>query len=299
MNQSNMPTTYLVDSENVNDVWIELVACMDESDEILVFYTDKSPHMSYEKVIALTQLSNRPIQWVKCLAGNNALDFQLVTELGARVATQKDRVFVVVSNDNGFDAAVKYWASRGFAVCSMKSAQCKQLAKSKRIDGENVKAAERASGSEKAEACEEATIDADELSYQLPEYMDVIEQLSRMIPISKLTLFHDALVCMYDQVHADEIYYYVKKHQEELKPLSKNHLSKRKNRLKEYYTMALSCAGSDASQANDVIEIYQHMSDPKKNLQKLNIAIVKKFGQEQGSIYYKILKKHIRVMSKL
>ncbi|MDD6039520.1 MAG: PIN domain-containing protein, partial [bacterium] len=247
MNQSNMPTTYLVDSENVNDVWIELVACMDESDEILVFYTDKSPHMSYEKVIALTQLSNRPIQWVKCLAGNNALDFQLVTELGARVVTQKDRVFVVVSNDNGFDAAVKYWASRGFSVCSMKSAQCKQLAKSKKMNGETAKASETASGSEKAELSDESLIDADEQSYQLPEFIDIIEQLSRMIPIGKLTLFHDALVCMYEQSNADEMYYYVKKHQEELKTLSKNYLSKRKNRVKEYYSMALSCAGSDAS----------------------------------------------------
>ncbi|MDD6037452.1 MAG: hypothetical protein PUD20_01445, partial [bacterium] len=99
--------------------------------------------------------------------------------------------------------------------------------------------------------------------------------------------------------NADEMYYYVKKHQEELKTLSKNYLSKRKNRVKEYYSMALSCAGSDASQANAVVDIYLHMSDPKKNLQKLNIAIVKKFGQEQGSFYYKILKKHIRVMSKL
>ena len=61
MNQEKIPTTYLVDSENVNDVWIRLVTNMDAEDEILVFYTEKSPHMSYEKVIELTQLSDRPI----------------------------------------------------------------------------------------------------------------------------------------------------------------------------------------------------------------------------------------------
>lgn len=288
MNQKAMPTTYLVDSENVNDVWIGLVACMGESDEILVFYTTKSPHMSYEKVIELTQLSNHPIQWIKCLPGNNALDFQLVTELGARVATQPQRSFVVVSNDSGFDAAVKYWASRGFAVCSMKSAQCKQLSKLRNTDENHME-----------NASDSGTADADEQSDCLPEDMDIIEQLSRVISIGKLTLLHDALTCMYDQAHADEMYYYVKTHQEELKPLAKNYLSKRKTRVKEYYSMALSCAGRDSSQANAVIEIYQHMSDPKKNLQKLNIAIVKKLGQEQGSIYYKILKKHIRVISKL
>ena len=64
MNQEKTPAIYLVDSENVNDVWIRLVTSMDEEDEILVFYTEKSPHMSYEKVIELTQLSDRPIQWI-------------------------------------------------------------------------------------------------------------------------------------------------------------------------------------------------------------------------------------------
>ena len=81
MNQKKIPTVYLVDSENVNDVWIRLVTNMDAEDEILVFYTEKSPHMSYEKVIELTQLSDRPIQWIKCVEGSNALDFQLVVAI--------------------------------------------------------------------------------------------------------------------------------------------------------------------------------------------------------------------------
>ena len=84
MNQEKTPTIYLVDSENVNDVWIRLVTNMEAQDEILVFYTEKSPHMSYEKVIELTQLSDRPIQWIKCVEGSNALDFQLVILLERR-----------------------------------------------------------------------------------------------------------------------------------------------------------------------------------------------------------------------
>ena len=96
MNQEKTPTVYLVDCENVNDVWIRLVTTMEAQDEILVFYTEKSPHMSYEKVIELTQLSDRPIRWIKCVEGSNALDFQLVTELGARVATEPGHTFVIV-----------------------------------------------------------------------------------------------------------------------------------------------------------------------------------------------------------
>ena len=45
--------------------------------------------------------------------------------------------------------------------------------------------------------------------------------------------------------------------------------------------------------------IYNHIDEPKKNLQKLNVEAVKKFGQELGSSYYKVLKKHVKIMSKL
>ena len=63
--------------------------------------------------------------------------------------------------------------------------------------------------------------------------------------------------------------------------------------------MALAHAGGDASGTDDVMEIYNHIDEPKKNLQKLNVEAVKKFGQEQGSSYYKVLKKHVKIMSKL
>lgn len=293
MSKQKRPTVYLVDSENVNDVWIQLVTVMEESDEILVFYTEKSPHMSYERVIELTRLSDRPIQWIKCVEGSNALDFQLVTELGARVATAPEDEFVIVSNDNGFDAAVKYWVQREKAVRRMKSAECRQFARTSREEKKQEKKQE-----EKIEQAE-ALAEADITQEALPSYMPDIERLSQSIQMSKLTLFHDAFVCMFDQELGDEIYYYMKEHKEELAHLSENYLPKRKARLKNYFNMALAHAGNDTAGTDAVMEIYNHMDDPKKNLQKLNVEAVKKFGQEQGTGYYKVLKKHIKIMSKL
>ena len=292
MNQEKTPTVYLVDSENVNDVWIRLVTTMEAQDEILVFYTEKSPHMSYEKVIELTQLSDRPIRWIKCVEGSNALDFQLVTELGARVATEPGHAFVIVSNDNGFDAAVKYWTQREKDVRRMKSAECRQL--TRRHGGMPASAVERTAPENVVLQQEE-----DGAPEQMCVYQADIEQLSRSIQMSKLTLFHDAFVCMFDQEIGDEIYYYMKDHKEELAGLSENYLSKRKARLKNYFQMALAHAGGDTSGTDEVMEIYNHIDEPKKNLQKLNVEAVKKFGQEQGSSYYKVLKKHVKIMSKL
>lgn len=292
MNQEKIPTVYLVDSENVNDVWIRLVNNLEARDEILVFYTDKSPHMSYEKVIELTQLSDRPIRWIKCVEGSNALDFQLVTELGARVATAPEHVFIIVSNDNGFDAAVKYWTQRGKDVRRMKSAECRQL----------VRRRAELSGADGAENPAKAAVlpqGSDREDGQAFAYQADIEQLSRSIQMSKLTLFHDAFVCMYDQEIGDAIYYYMKEHKEEMAELSENYLPKRKARLKNYFNMALAHAGGDTTGTDDVMEIYNHIDEPKKNLQKLNVEAVKRFGQDQGSGYYKILKKHVKIMSKL
>lgn len=301
MSEEKKPTIYLVDSENVNDVWIGLASNMEDEDEILVFYTEKSPHMSYEKVIELTRLTDRPVHWIKCVEGSNALDFQLVTELGARVAGEPDCEFVIVSNDNGFDAAVKYWVARNITVRRMKSADCRQFARTsreRRAREEEKRKQKQALAAYESQQDEEICV-VEEPDEEVPVFFADIERLSRSIQMTKLTLFHDAFVCMYDQEVGDEIYYYMKEHRQELSHLSDNYLPKRKARLKNYFNMALDHAGRDAAGADDVMEIYNHMDEPKKNLQKLNVEAVKKFGQEQGTGYYKVLKKHIKIMSKL
>ena len=42
-----MKKIYLVDSENVGDIWVPLLVSSQPEDVILVFYTQKSPHMNY------------------------------------------------------------------------------------------------------------------------------------------------------------------------------------------------------------------------------------------------------------
>ena len=78
-----MRRTYLIDSENINDVWVELLQVLEDRDEILVFYTDKSAHMGYDRIVCLMEQKRGAVHWIKCFEGQNALDFQLVTELEA------------------------------------------------------------------------------------------------------------------------------------------------------------------------------------------------------------------------
>ena len=61
---------YLVDSENVNDNLLMLLEFTEMTDDIIVFYTDKSPHMSYTSLVRIVEQTHQ-IQFKKCYTGPN------------------------------------------------------------------------------------------------------------------------------------------------------------------------------------------------------------------------------------
>lgn len=123
-----MKKVYLVDSENVGDIWVPLLVSSQQEDIVLVFYTQKSPHMNYENVRMLKE-TEKTAEFVKCFEGNNALDFQLVTELGYRLREDAECEYIIVSNDTGFDAVVRYWSARKMPVSRLSGKECaKQIA---------------------------------------------------------------------------------------------------------------------------------------------------------------------------
>ena len=138
-----MGKIYLVDSENVGDIWVPLLVSSQEDDEGLVFYTTKSPHMNYENVRMLKE-TEKEADFIKCFEGSNALDFQLVSELGYRLSQNADREYVIVSNDTGFDAAVRYWSMRKMPVSRLSGKECHRMLteKKQRVTKETGAAAE-------------------------------------------------------------------------------------------------------------------------------------------------------------
>lgn len=138
-----MGKIYLVDSENVGDIWVPLLVSSQEDDEVLVFYTTKSPHMNYENVRMLKE-TEKEADFIKCFEGSNALDFQLVSELGYRLSQNAAREYVIVSNDTGFDAAVRYWSARKMPVSRLSGKECHRMLteKKQRVAKESGAAAE-------------------------------------------------------------------------------------------------------------------------------------------------------------
>ena len=113
---------YFIDSENVNDVWVAgIVNSLGKTDHIYIFYSENSTHMKSDSVRRLMELGSDRVTWIRCYIGTNALDFQLVTVLGAVTSDGKpEDECIIVSNDAGFDAVVQFWQDQGREVSRLK-----------------------------------------------------------------------------------------------------------------------------------------------------------------------------------
>lgn len=113
-----MKKMFFIDTENVGLRWISLLKEMNKGDKALIFYTDKSPNLTFSLLDQILT-SKVQVECVRCTNGSaNALDFQLVTELGRRIKNNRRNPcqFVIISGDKGFDAVVEYWTARSYDV---------------------------------------------------------------------------------------------------------------------------------------------------------------------------------------
>ena len=108
--------TYLVDYENVNVKGLAGVEELTGEDKVIIFYSEQCGTMTFELHERLNQ-SRAALEFIKASTGSkNSLDFQLVTYLGYLVATDSKRNYVIVTKDDGFKSAVRFWEARGAKI---------------------------------------------------------------------------------------------------------------------------------------------------------------------------------------
>ena len=198
-----MAKTYLIDSENVGDSWIELlVQEEDENSTFLVFYTSKSPRVDYEHILALMWCKKLPT-FIPCFEGNNGLDFQLVSYLGYLLHEEAPDEMIIVSKDTGFDAAVKFWKQRGQKVIRKTPDVLLKTAKK-----------------EESSDTEEAPVSPVEDAVPQVEKMDSAEEKQKelytiinCIGKTSTAEIHNACIHFYGSVEGEEIYKKLKKEQ--------------------------------------------------------------------------------------
>ncbi|MCD8379036.1 MAG: hypothetical protein LUC95_01630, partial [Lachnospiraceae bacterium] len=124
-----------------------------------------------------------------------------------------------------------------------------------------------------------------------------LQSLCTMISRKNMALFHNALTCIFEQKDGDEIYAAVKSHPELHTQLWIRYEQDREERVRMYLRLLLDVNDYEVQDTDLLYQVYRETYDG--SLQGLNIGIMKAFGDETGVKYYRLLRKHINILTKL
>ncbi|MCD7806572.1 MAG: hypothetical protein LUH19_04430, partial [Lachnospiraceae bacterium] len=127
--------------------------------------------------------------------------------------------------------------------------------------------------------------------------MYCLQSLCSLIPRKNMALFHNALTCIFEQKDGDEIYAAVKTRPELHTQLWSRYEQDREERIRKYIRLLLDICDYEIQDTDLLYQVYRESYDG--SLQALNIGIMKAFGDEVGIRYYRLLRKHINVLTKL
>ena len=99
---------FFIDLENVRSYGLEGVLLLRPDDMVYVFYSDNANTLTIPTIESLNE-SPATVKYIKTnYIGANAMDFQIVTLLGATIERDKCGSFFIISHDNGFKSAVRF-----------------------------------------------------------------------------------------------------------------------------------------------------------------------------------------------
>ena len=279
-----MSKKYFIDSENVGDNWIFLLDTVAEEDEILVFYTAKSPHMNYKNLITLKN-SPKDVTFIECCEGNNALDFQLCTELGYQVHDIGDDEFIIVTNDTGYDAVVKYWNERDIAL--------------KRIPGKACTQKQHSTNKQKV-STSDVLDGAIPTPTELPNdgIPDEAKEILYILGRDQLQPLHESLQQIYGKQGGT--YYNVFKSNATYNDFIANHKKKSlADKHKSYCQIVFAHAKNKVAMPSDFPKFVTETWKKKKNLNSFRSSLQTKYGKENSEKYYALIKAHIKILDKI
>ena len=103
---------FLIDYENVGNTGMRGCHYLNESDSVIIFYSDAKKHMERRYLESITN-SGCAFETCKlCKQGKNALDFYIASKLGELFGSGYEGTTVIISRDNGFQAVRDYWEKK-------------------------------------------------------------------------------------------------------------------------------------------------------------------------------------------
>lgn len=258
-----MVRTILVDSENVGNHWVELIDGA-EYDKLMVFYTKKSGGIPYESLDQILKNKHR-IEFIKCNDGINALDFQLVGELGYLLKDSSlENEWIIASNDKGYDAAINYFGQKGYQIARGNIFEIIQASKV------------------------EVKVEV------LPEHVheNQAKEICSFFGKNNLNDCYTAIVGMYGQDEGIKIYQKIKKDIGCTVNIPSN------EKIKRYSAIILE--NNETNLEIDAIDEFLISAKSKmKNLNSFRATCCNRYGKEKGEQVYNLMKPHAKIMLKL
>lgn len=263
---------YLIDTENVGDRWIDFIGKLKEEEILVVFYTKN--HSKLLEETYLKQRYNRQICWVECVAGTNALDYQLEGVLSYLIATNEDAVYSIYSNDHDYKDAIDFWRQRDVEIDRIGYASNRSPA---------VLSASK-----------------NRVSY-LPDTDDMTEQqllieIAKAMPTSNLNGWYHALVTLMGQETGKRYYEQIKGDEDKKAVLSGYLLEDAGDRKLHLIRLLFQQNHLQVSRAEEAYKIINVHN--RKNLKAIKADFDKHFGNKTGeqAKYYKVLKPLVAIL---
>ncbi len=184
---------YLVDTENVGTTWKEILPQKNTKDLIILFYTENSPGISYKDLNIIRQYPSS-FDMILCYSGKNGLDFQLVSYLGYLIKTAPKSEYIIISNDVGYDAVVKFWCDREIEVL--------HVSKTELMSSENKKELYKSLKSMMTQILPK--------DYHTNEYLERVCRTLQNYDLKELQMIHSALLKEFGNEIGREVYHCLK-----------------------------------------------------------------------------------------
>ena len=105
-----------VDTENTGLTFIDLVGRMGKSWKVTIFYSVKSPKLSFAEMDQIAG-ARCGVRFIACRNGRpNAMDFCIMTHLGMNVERHPKAMHLIMSRDKGYLSGIDLLRSRGYYV---------------------------------------------------------------------------------------------------------------------------------------------------------------------------------------
>ncbi len=273
---------YLIDTENVGDRWMNLPDKIDKKDRLIVFYTDH--HSKTLEKCLMKQLHNPHIIWLECMAGNNALDYQLIGVLSYLITKHSNASFYVYSNDKDYCETVEYWKSRGIRIVQ-ELYEVIEKKKGKKKKKKKKKSADTA-------ALESAAATYTGNFAGLEDQKQLLIEIARVVPVRRMNRWYTALTAFLGQENGRAQYRQFKDKEQLRTALSEYLEGDGRQQQIGLLRLALKYGNLDPDQAENIYQII--MLHGCKNLSAIKCALDEKFGMQPPQRYYAVVRPFIK-----